>query len=79
MFFMEPYYYIHGTHDLGSIGKADSHGCVRLPNATAVDLAEELMAHGAAPMSMAAVEGTLDHPHETREVYLSHPIPLTIR
>ncbi len=37
------------------------------------------MAHGGAPMSMAAVEGTLDHPHETREVYLSHPIPLTIR
>lgn len=32
-------YYVHGTPDSGSLGKASSHGCVRLANADAIDLA----------------------------------------
>lgn len=32
-------YFIHGTPDEASLGKAASHGCIRLSNADAVDLA----------------------------------------
>ena len=30
IFFKEPVYYIHGTGDVGSLGGAGSHGCVRM-------------------------------------------------
>ena len=35
-------YYVHGTFEEGSIGRAASHGCVRLTNADAIDLASLL-------------------------------------
>src|SRR2546430_13620071 len=30
IFFKEPDYYIHGTGDINSLGKAESHGCLRI-------------------------------------------------
>jgi hypothetical protein len=35
---LERYIYIHGTNDEGSIGRAASHGCVRLRNADVAQL-----------------------------------------
>ena len=38
IYFLAPYYFIHGTNDPGSIGEAASHGCIRMTpeDATAV-------------------------------------------
>lgn len=43
IFFQEPDYYIHGTNDEGSIGEAASHGCIRMTESDAVELARYLM------------------------------------
>ena len=43
IFFQEPDYYIHGTNDEDSIGYAASHGCIRMSEADAVELARYLM------------------------------------
>jgi lipoprotein-anchoring transpeptidase ErfK/SrfK len=45
IFFQEPDYYIHGTNDEESIGYAASHGCIRMAETDAVDLAKYLMEH----------------------------------
>src|SRR5713101_3246971 len=45
IFFQEPDYYIHGTNDEDSIGYAASHGCIRMAEADAVELARYLMEH----------------------------------
>lgn len=37
---------VHGTSDLNSLGKASSHGSVRVANAVAIDLAEMLLKAG---------------------------------
>lgn len=43
IFFQEPDYYIHGTNDPDSIGEAASHGCIRMAESDAVELAKYLM------------------------------------
>ena len=43
LFFQEPDYYIHGTNNEESIGYAASHGCIRMQEADAVELARYLM------------------------------------
>ncbi|HEV7919573.1 MAG TPA: L,D-transpeptidase [Thermoanaerobaculia bacterium] len=43
IFFQEPDYYIHGTNDEESIGSAASHGCIRMSEADATELARYLM------------------------------------
>jgi lipoprotein-anchoring transpeptidase ErfK/SrfK len=45
IFFQEPDYYIHGTNNEQSIGYAASHGCIRMNEADAVELARYLMEH----------------------------------
>lgn len=37
---------VHGTYDLDSLGKAESHGSIRVANATAVQLAQVLLKAG---------------------------------
>src|SRR5919201_570508 len=49
IFFQEPDYYIHGTNDPDSIGYAASHGCIRMAESDAVDLARYLMEHAGSP------------------------------
>lgn len=48
IFFQEPDYYIHGTNNPDSIGEAASHGCIRMAESDAVDLAKYLMEHAGA-------------------------------
>lgn len=79
MFFEEPDYYIHGTRDYDSLGAPESHGCVRLANGAAVDLAQEVMAHGGKPMPESWFQRVLNRFRDSRQVYLSTPIPVTIR
>jgi lipoprotein-anchoring transpeptidase ErfK/SrfK len=42
IYFREPWYYIHGTNDPGSIGTAASRGCVRMRPADAIALAHRI-------------------------------------
>ena len=42
IYFKAPYYYIHGTNDPESIGRAASHGCIRMTEEDAVSLAERI-------------------------------------
>ena len=50
MFFKEPDYYIHGTGDDDSLGKAESHGCIRMNQEDVTRLAQLVMEHGGKPM-----------------------------
>lgn len=43
IFFQEPDYYIHGTNNPDSIGEAASHGCIRMTESDATELARYLM------------------------------------
>jgi lipoprotein-anchoring transpeptidase ErfK/SrfK len=36
IYFREPWYFIHGTNNPGSIGEAASHGCIRMTEGDAV-------------------------------------------
>jgi len=46
IYFREPWYYIHGTNDPGSIGKAASRGCIRMRTDDAKELARRIQRNG---------------------------------
>lgn len=79
MFFADPDYYIHGTRDYDSLGEAESHGCVRMANGSVIELAQEVMAHGGNPKPASWFQRVLDHFRDTRQVYLSRPVPVIVR
>jgi lipoprotein-anchoring transpeptidase ErfK/SrfK len=79
IFFREPTYYIHGTNAEGSIGSAASHGCVRMRNADAIELARTLIDHAGAPVEEGLIQRLINHVRQTREVRLSNAIPLRIQ
>ncbi|HEX6307136.1 MAG TPA: L,D-transpeptidase [Longimicrobiales bacterium] len=79
IFFREPTYYVHGTNAEGSIGRAASHGCVRMLNDDVIDLAQTLMEHGGAPAEPGLIQRLINRVRQTREVGLTDPIPLRVR
>jgi lipoprotein-anchoring transpeptidase ErfK/SrfK len=46
IYFREPWYFIHGTNDPGSIGSAASRGCLRMRRDDAVELARLIENNG---------------------------------
>ena len=46
IYFREPWYYIHGTNDPGSIGSAASRGCLRMRPSEARELARRIQRSG---------------------------------
>jgi lipoprotein-anchoring transpeptidase ErfK/SrfK len=46
IYFREPWYFIHGTNNPGSIGSAASHGCIRMRTRDAKALARRISKHG---------------------------------
>ena len=78
IFFQEPDYYIHGTNEVESLGEAKSHGCLRMDPDDAYHLAKFLMEHGGQPRDDSWYYRVLHFRSETKNVYLDHPIPLTI-
>jgi L,D-transpeptidase ErfK/SrfK len=78
-FFREPTYYLHGTDDEASIGKAASHGCVRLRNDDIVELSRLLVEHGGAPIDPGMMQRILNRVRQEHEVRLSRPVPLRIQ
>ena len=77
IFFQEPDYYIHGTNDEDSIGYAASHGCIRMAEADAVELAKYLMEHAGASKPDSWYDNALGGSKPV-DVYLPHAVPIAI-
>lgn len=78
LFFL-PLYFIHGTPAGESIGTPASHGCVRMLNEDAIELAKLIHERAAPQVSEAELKRILDHPGTTRRVNFQKEIELTIR
>ncbi|HYC62074.1 MAG TPA: L,D-transpeptidase [Thermoanaerobaculia bacterium] len=77
MFFKEPDYYIHGTGDEDSLGKAESHGCIRMHASDVTRLGQLVMEHGGKPMPEPWYKRIFRR-KQTKVVYLAEPIPMEI-
>lgn len=72
------YHFLHGTPDVESIGSAASHGCVRMANPDAIELARIAHANGSPGLAVAALDSLIDDPRKTRTIRLTSPVPLTV-
>jgi lipoprotein-anchoring transpeptidase ErfK/SrfK len=77
MFFKEPDYYIHGSADEDSLGRAASHGCIRMNPDDVTRLAQLVMAHGGKPMSEPWYRRIFRR-KVTKVVYLAKPVAVEI-
>jgi lipoprotein-anchoring transpeptidase ErfK/SrfK len=77
MFFKEPDYYIHGTGDEDSLGKAESHGCIRMSPDDVTRLAQLVMEHGGKPMPEPWYRRIFRR-KTTQVVYLAEPVAVEI-
>jgi len=79
MFFREPDLYIHGTALPSSLGRARSHGCVRMRNTDAVELARMVMVNAGEPKTPEWFQETIEKADTSREVQLPRPMRVRIR
>ena len=79
IFFQEPDYYIHGTGLAGSLGRARSHGCIRMRNIDAVELARLVMVNGGDAREPEWYQEALDEATVSREVTLPRPVVFRVR
>ena len=77
IFFREPDYYIHGTGDIHSLGKAASHGCLRMAPSEAAELAQMVMESGGSSFGWDTIRRWL-RLGSTRAVTLKRPVTLQI-
>jgi murein L,D-transpeptidase YcbB/YkuD len=77
LFFSEPDYYIHGTDADDSLGKAESHGCLRMNTGDATELAQLVMTRGGSPMPEPWYRRIFRR-RTTKVVYLKEPIAIDI-
>jgi lipoprotein-anchoring transpeptidase ErfK/SrfK len=78
IFFREPDYYIHGTNEVESLGKAASHGCLRMAPDDVAELARYLMEHGGRPQPESWFSRIRNMRFREQAVNLRTPIPLVI-
>lgn len=78
MFFKEPDYYIHGTADEHSLGKAASHGCIRMSEEEVTRLAKVVMERGGKPMPEPWYRRVFRSRSQT-VVRLSEPVTIVIQ
>ena len=74
----DDYLYVHGTSKEGELGGAHSHGCIRLSNADALDLAR-LIATRTGALTDGEIAALEASPRRTRSVRLPSPVPIRIR
>jgi len=79
IFFKEPDYYIHGTGDINSLGKAESHGCLRMDPEHVAEVAKFVMEHGGEPRDENWFWRIIHFRSEEKSIYLKNPVPLTVR
>jgi len=75
--YFKPLYFFHGTPDVGSIGTAASHGCVRMRNRDAVALAMRVMRAGLPNFTSAQV-AKIARDTITTSWPLARPVPVTV-
>lgn len=71
-------YYMHGTPLASSIGRAASHGCVRMRNADAVELARLVQSYGGLDVTESLMDSLTSAWKRTRWFELTNFIPVTI-
>lgn len=71
-------YFIHGTPNEASLGSAASHGCVRMANEDAIELARLVHRYGSPEVSRSTIDGLVEDSRDTRTIHLARPIPLEI-
>lgn len=71
-------YYLHGTPMENSIGRACSHGCVRMRDADAIALARLVQLETGARISTEAVDSLVTGSRATREIVLPRPVPIRL-
>ena len=69
---------IHGTNEPESLGKAESHGSIRVSNDAAVRLARMVMESGGAGKDEAWYQRVRENRRERVEVPIPNPIPIRI-
>jgi lipoprotein-anchoring transpeptidase ErfK/SrfK len=69
---------IHGTNEPESLGKAESHGSIRIANDVAVRLARMVMEAGGASRDEAFFQQVRDNRRERVEVAIPNPIPIRV-
>ncbi|MBW3571789.1 MAG: L,D-transpeptidase [Gemmatimonadetes bacterium] len=79
IFFRAPDYYIHGTRETDSLGRAESHGCIRMRNADVIELARMVMENGGERRSAGWFQRVINRVSNTQDVRLSRPVPLRVR
>jgi lipoprotein-anchoring transpeptidase ErfK/SrfK len=79
IFFKEPDYYIHGTREVDSLGQAESHGCLRMRNSEAVELARLVMTHGGVGKPDSWFQRIVNRMRSTQSVRLANPVTVTIQ
>lgn len=79
IFFREPDYYIHGTGLASSLGNARSHGCIRMRNIDAVQLARLVMINAGDNRDQDWYEETIGSPTSMRTVNLPRPVTIRVR
>lgn len=78
IFFKEPDYYIHGTDDVGSLGDAESHGCLRMDPNEVAELAKMIMEHGGQPRGDNWFWRIIHFRRQEQVVSLDNPVSLVI-
>ena len=74
----DTYLYVHGTNKDEELGGAHSHGCIRLSNADALDLAR-LVATRTGAASEEEIAALENSSRRTRSVRLPESVPIRIR
>jgi murein L,D-transpeptidase YcbB/YkuD len=78
IFFREPDYYIHGTDEEESLGRAAPHGCVRMHPEDVTELGKLVMEYGGKPMTEPWYR-RIFHRRSTKVIYLSEPVRVAIQ
>ena len=79
IFFKEPDYYIHGTANIGSLGSADSHGCLRMHPDDVMKVGRWVMLHGGQPHEENWFMRLIHSRREEKVIYLSNPVAIKIQ
>lgn len=74
-----PLYFLHGTPDTASPGRAASHGCVRMANRDVLEVARRVLLAGAPVGPLPAWESLSLDSTTTRTFELGRPVPMEVR
>lgn len=70
---------IHGTNDLDSLGKASSHGSIRVANEAVVQLAETLLKAGGAWEGPQWFQQMIENRTREYQIALDNPVPIQVQ